>query len=223
MDGDVTTLRPRKGTTVDEIVEQMADAIVAGQLRPGARLDEIGLAARFSVSRTPVREALGQLATMGLVERRPNRGAVVAELNAEHMAHLIEAMAELEAVCARLAAERMSGAERQALETAHLKAADWVRMGKSEPYAVYDTQFHAMVHAAARNPHLREMAGLARSRLAPFRTDLFAHPARLATSFEEHEMIVTAIMQADGARAETLMRNHILNSSQDTLPAKRSA
>lgn len=210
--------KTRKGTTVDEVVEQMADAIVAGRLRPGERLDEIGLAARFTVSRTPIREALAQLATMGLIDRRPNRGAVVADLSAEHIANLIEAMAELEAVCARFAAERMSVAERQAMEANHLRAAGYVRSAQSEAYALHDTQFHASIHQAARNAPLQEMADMARSRLTPFRTGLFAHPSRLARSFEEHESIVTAMLQADGARAESLMRAHILNSGSATLP-----
>ena len=203
----------RKGKTVDEIVEQLADAIVAGLFKPGERLDEIGLATRFSVSRTPIREALGQLAAMGLVSRRPNRGAVVAQFSPEHLVNLIEVMAELEGTCARLAAERMSGLERQRLETEHLRAAQMVRLDQRDLYAAHDTLFHARVQAGAGNPRLSEMAALSRSRLTPFRADLFADPNRLARSYEEHEMIVTAILRADGDTAEKLMREHILTSN----------
>lgn len=210
---------PRKGDTVDDIVGQLADAIVAGQFRPGEKLDELTLANRFFVSRTPIREALSQLAAMGLVSRRPNRGAVVAELSQEHLANLIEVMAELEAVCARLAAERMSGPDRRSMEADHLAAAEMVRLGRTDAYAAYDTLFHARVQAAARNPQLSEMAALSRSRLTPFRTDLFAYPARLARSYEEHEMIVTALLRADGARAEALMRQHILSSKEQMTAA----
>ncbi len=209
---------PRRGDTVDDIVGQLADAIVAGQFRPGEKLDELTLANRFFVSRTPIREALSQLAAMGLVSRRPNRGAVVAELSEEHLANLIEVMAELEAVCARLAAERMSGPDRRSMEVDHLAAAEMVRLGRTDAYAAYDTLFHARVQAAARNPQLSEMAALSRSRLTPFRTDLFAYPARLARSYEEHEMIVTALLRADGARAEALMRRHILSSKEQMTP-----
>lgn len=210
----------RKGTTVSDIVAQMAEAIVAGHLRPGERLDETGLAARYGVSRTPIREALAQLSTMGLIDRRPNRGALVAALSAEHIANLVEAMAELEAVCARLAAERMSVVERQTMEANHLRAAELVRMAEVEAYGIHDAQFHGSIHRAARNEHLCEMAGMARARLAPFRTDLFVYPARLARSFEEHETIVTAILQADGPKAEALMRAHILNSRTEVLPLR---
>ncbi|WP_417584717.1 GntR family transcriptional regulator [Pelagibacterium sp.] len=209
---------PRKGDTVDEIVSQLADAIVAGQFRPGEKLDELTLANRFLVSRTPVREALSQLTAMGLVSRRPNRGAVVAELSAEHLLNLIEVMAELEAVCARLAAERMSGLERRSLEADHLGAAELVRLGRTDAYAAYDTLFHARVQTAAQNPQLSEMAGLSRSRLTPFRADLFANPARLAKSYQDHELIVTALLRADGAAAERLMREHILASKAQMTP-----
>jgi DNA-binding GntR family transcriptional regulator len=74
------------------------------------------------------------------------------------------------------------------------------------------------VQTAARNPQLSEMTALSRSRLTPFRTDLFAYPARLARSYQEHETIVTALLRADGASAETLMRQHILGSKAQMTP-----
>ena len=106
----------RSGTTVDQMVRAIGDRIVTGYLRPGEKLDEASLAARFDVSRTPVREALGQLSAMGLVERRPNRGAIVAVVTQEHLASMFESMAELEAICARFSAERMTSSERRGLE-----------------------------------------------------------------------------------------------------------
>ena len=88
----------------------------AGALPPGAALDEMELARRFSVSRTPVREAIRQLAASGLIEARAHRAAVVAQPSEERLTGMFEAMAELEALCAGFAAERMTGAERRALE-----------------------------------------------------------------------------------------------------------
>ena len=98
----------RSGKTVESLVRAIADDIVSGRLDPGARLDESSLATRYEVSRTPVREALGQLSAIGLIDRRPNRGAVVAVLSDELLASMFEAMTELEAICARLSAERIS-------------------------------------------------------------------------------------------------------------------
>ena len=103
-------------TRADALRDAIAEAIVRGELTPGQRLDEMSVAQRFSVSRTPVREALKQLATMDLVELRPHRGAVVAGLEATRLAELFEAMEEVEAVCSRLAAGKMSRAERERFE-----------------------------------------------------------------------------------------------------------
>src|SRR6059058_5461074 len=86
---------------------------------PAVPLDETDIARRFSVSRTPVREALRQLVASGLVEARAHRGAVVAQPSFERLTGMFEAMAELEALCAGLAAERMSATERHGLETIH--------------------------------------------------------------------------------------------------------
>ena len=109
---------PRK-TLAEELRLQLADEIVRGELAPGAALDETGLARRFQVSRTPVREAIRLLAASGLVEARAHRAALVARPNAQHLAGMFEAMAELEALCAGFAAERMGAPERRTLEDIH--------------------------------------------------------------------------------------------------------
>ena len=109
---------PRRGVRL-----QLADEIVRGALAPGSALDETDIARRFNVSRTPVREALRQLAASGLVEARAHRGAVVAQPSIERLSGMFEAMAELEALCAGLAAERMMPAERYRLEAIHEESA----------------------------------------------------------------------------------------------------
>src|SRR5215467_9966658 len=109
----------RKITRAEELRLQLADEIVRGVLPPGAPLDETDIARRFKVSRTPVREALRQLAASGLIETRAHRGAVVAQPTIERLTGMFEAMAELEALCAGLAAERMPPIERQRLEAVH--------------------------------------------------------------------------------------------------------
>src|ERR1700723_1009480 len=108
---------PDKITRAEELRLQLADEIVRGALPPGAGLDETDIAKRFNVSRTPVREALRQLVASGLVEARAHRGAVVAQPSIQRLTGMFEAMAELEALCAGLAAERRTAAERYRLET----------------------------------------------------------------------------------------------------------
>ena len=95
---DRATANPYKVTRAEELRLQLADEIVRGALAPGSPLDETDIARRFNVSRTPVREALRQLAASGLVDARAHRGAVVARPSVERMTEMFEAMAELEAI-----------------------------------------------------------------------------------------------------------------------------
>jgi DNA-binding GntR family transcriptional regulator len=199
----------RSGTTVDQMVRAIGDRIVTGFLRPGEKLDEASLAARFEVSRTPVREALGRLSAMGLVERRPNRGATVAVVTQEHLASMFESMAELEAICARFSAERMTAGERRTLEIEHQASARLVQMAAEEDYEYFNTEFHTRLYRGAHSKHIYELTVMTRSRLAPFRRAQFMLPGRLAKSWQEHDVIVTAIMRGDSAAAGKAAKDHV--------------
>jgi DNA-binding GntR family transcriptional regulator len=199
----------RSGTTVDQMVRAIGDRIVTGFLRPGEKLDEASLAARFDVSRTPVREALGRLSAMGLVERRPNRGATVAVVTQEHLASMFESMAELEAICARFSAERMTAGERRTLEIEHQASARLVQMAAEEDYEYFNTEFHTRLYRGAHSKHIYELTVMTRSRLAPFRRAQFMLPGRLAKSWQEHDVIVTAIMRGDSAAAGKAAKDHV--------------
>src|SRR3954449_6690629 len=103
----------------DTLRNQLEQDIVTGALRPGARLDEQSLAARFGVSRTPIREALIQLATAGLVTLQPRRGAFVTSLSLKEIIERFEVMAALEGACGTLAARRITDEERRELLETH--------------------------------------------------------------------------------------------------------
>lgn len=199
----------RAGKTVEHMVRAIADRIVTGVMRPGEKLDEVSLARRYDVSRTPVREALGQLAAMGLVERRPNRGAIVAVVSPEHLASMFESMAELEAICARFSAERMTSKERRELEIEHRAAARLVERGEESDYELFNLDFHTRLYRGAHSPHIYELAMTTRSRLAPFRRAQFRLAGRLEKSWREHDAIVAAILAADPAAAEAAARKHV--------------
>lgn len=199
----------RTGTTVEQMVRAIADMIVTGVMHPGERLDELSLAVRFDVSRTPVREALRELSAMGLVDREPNRSAVVANVTEAYLHSMFEAMSELEAICARLAAERMTVDERHALEVEHRASARLVHANAQEDYAAHNTEFHTRLYRGAHNDHIYEMVTQTRARLAPFRRAQFRLPGRLAKSYDEHDVIVTAIMRGDSAAASQAAYSHV--------------
>src|SRR6478672_10293885 len=99
--------------------DEIEQDIVTGRLQPGERLDEQSLADRFGVSRTPIREALMQLASAGMVQLHSRRGAFVASLGLKEIIERFEAMAALEGMCGALAARRITDEQRAMLLAAH--------------------------------------------------------------------------------------------------------
>ena len=209
-------MRRAPKTRTDEIIHHLTQGIVTKQLPPGMELDETTLARDFNVSRTPIREALRQLASSGLVELRPHRAARVKDADGARLADMFDIMAELEAMCAQRASQSMTLPERLALETHHLGMGEMVRAGNMSAYRAANMEFHAMIYAGAHNSYLQELALGTRERLAPHRGVQLEAPARLACSYAEHGEIVTAILQGDGQRAAQAMRQH-LSITQRTL------
>lgn len=197
------------GLSNDSLAARIADAIIAGRFPPGSSLDENGLATAYNVSRTPVREALRQLVATGLVESRPRRGTIVAAPSDEELHAIFVVMAELEALCAALAAEAMSARDRQALETLHLDSGRHVRAADAAAYAAANVGFHEAIYQGSGNAYLADITRATHLRLAPFRKAQFDRLGRLAASFQEHGAIVDAILRGDKTRAATVMREHI--------------
>jgi DNA-binding GntR family transcriptional regulator len=200
---------PKPVTRAVEVRLQLAEEIVTGQLAPGASLDETDLARRFGVSRTPVREALRALAASGLVESRAHRGAVVAHPTPQRLVDMFETMAELEALCAGLAATNMTAAERRSLERLHEAMGAAMRAGEAARYRDFNETFHATIYQATHNAYLAEITTETRTRVQPFRRAQFGALGRIAKSHAEHEAVVAAILRGDRATAAAAMRAHI--------------
>ena len=196
-----------------KLSEQLRDAIeeriVTGAYPPGSRLDEVEIAGAFGVSRTPIREALIQLASVGLIESRPRRGSVVAEVSPERLRDMFEVMAELEALCAGLAAERASDAARAALAAAHAACEGAVKAKDPDAYYRLNEQFHHALYDACGNRFLAEQARQLHRRLRPYRRLQLRVPGRMKASFAEHGGVVDAVLGRDGAEASARVRAHI--------------
>ncbi|MDR4306783.1 GntR family transcriptional regulator [Chelatococcus sambhunathii] len=196
-------------TRADRLVSDVSADIINGAFAPGDRLDELSLADRYGVSRTPVREALRRLASSGLVDVRPRRGAVVASITPAKLAELFGAMAEMEATCARLAAIGMTPMERRRLEEFHASMRPLAADGDAEGFAAANLTFHTQIYAGAHNGHLAEIASGLRSRLMPYRRAQFRTPGRLPRSHEEHGAVTAAILAADAPAAHAAMLRHV--------------
>jgi DNA-binding GntR family transcriptional regulator len=200
-----------RSETLRDAIEEM---IAVGKLAPGQHLDETELAAAFGVSRTPIRETLILLASMGLVVIRPRRGAVVAELGPQELLERFEVMSELEAVIGRLAARRMTPAEQQALLAAHAACKEAVDANDPDDYYVKNEAFHEAIYAGSHNQFLVEQARSLYRRLRPYRRLQLRVRDRVNNSYAEHEGLVRAILAGDGELAARLAREHVMIQGQ---------
>jgi len=197
------------GILSDRVRREIADRIISSELHPGQELDEKKLAEAFNVSRTPVREALRQLAAAKLVVLRPHQTAVVAKLTPPKMVEMFEVMAELEALCGRLAARRMTPAEHANLLSIHKKFAPHIKAQDREGYHALNKSLHEAIYAGSHNRYLQEQASALYDRLAPYRAYQLKRRDALRRASEEHQAIIDAIIAGNGEEAGRLLVEHV--------------
>jgi len=199
--------RPKHTSRLLEVIEF---DIACGRMRPGERLDEISLAARFGVSRTPIREALQHLAAAGLAEIRPHRGAVVATVDPRRLIEMFELMAELEGFAGRLAARRAEARDHTPILESHEACRTAAEAGNSDAYYHENERFHQAIYRASRSGFLAEQATALQRRLSPYRRLQLRSRNRVAASVTEHQAIVDSIVAGDGEAAARLLRAHVI-------------
>jgi DNA-binding GntR family transcriptional regulator len=191
------------------LYDQIAEAIAMGTYPPGSRLDEVELADRHGVSRTPVREALFQLGAAGLVTLRPRRGAIVPLVSAQRLVEMFDVMAELEALCARLSARRASPAECRELRARHDECLLAAETNDADAYYLQNEVFHHTLYRLAHNEFLQEQALALSRRLRPYRRLQLRVRSRIASSFAEHLGLVEAICEGQEELAASRSRAHV--------------
>ena len=193
----------------DIIADQIEGLIFDGTLSDGERLDEVQLAARFSVSRTPIREAFQRLAQSDLVEQIPRRGVFVRQPGPVELIEMFEVMAELESVCARLAASRISNDALRDLHETNARCNQAVSAQDSDGYYRENERFHRIIYRQSGNSFLEKECIRLHRRLQPFRRIQLRLRGRLKQSMAEHEAIVAALEEGDGLRAADAIREHV--------------
>ncbi len=192
-----------------ELRKELENEIITGKLKPGDRLDETALAERFGVSRTPVREALLQLNTTGLIEMRARKGAIVAGIELKELLEMFEVMAELESMCGRLAARRASPEDIEAIRAAHDSCKTAAENKDFDNYYSLNVDFHEAIYKAGRNSYLANQTIALRNRLAPYRRTQLRNANRIMESFNEHQDVLLAIEERDADKAENLLKEHV--------------
>lgn len=197
----------RRSESLREIIEER---IATGVYRPGMQLDETELATAFEVSRTPIREALMQLASAGLIDMQPRRSAVVKEVNPKRLCEMFEVMAELEAMCGRLAARRMTGHDNKVLLQAHQACKNAAESNDPDEYYRQNEAFHLAIYEASHNGFLIDECKSMKRRLSAYRRLQLRVRDRMDTSYQEHSEIYMALTIGDSEKAEKLLRNHVV-------------
>jgi DNA-binding GntR family transcriptional regulator len=197
----------------DKIRMKLEEAIKQGTLLPGDPIDDAELAAQYQVSRTPIREALIQLQTQGLLTSLPRGGMIVAKMDLQQLLSLWELLAELEGVTVRLACQRMNAEELAAIVKTHEDSRAVMEAEDVAGWQESNLHFHELIYRAARNPYLRQEVLRMRTRTGYYRRHAFGALGRITESFEQHAKIVEAFQRRDPEAATHAMVTHMRPAS----------
>ncbi|SFU08510.1 GntR family transcriptional regulator [Sedimentitalea nanhaiensis] len=193
----------------DQIADALEELIFTGRFGDGDRLDEIRLATEFDVSRTPIREALQRLVASGLAAQIPRRGVFVRQPGPVELVEMFETMAEIEAVCGRLAAIRISDGALEELDAVNRRSRLSVAENDTDGYYRENEQFHRLIYQQSGNGFLAREAQRLQHRLKPYRRIQLRLRGRLQQSMAEHLAIVAALRSGEADRAASILREHV--------------
>ncbi|WP_431711631.1 GntR family transcriptional regulator [Glutamicibacter uratoxydans] len=199
----------------DKAYESLRQDIVSWRLVPGTVLAEVEQSARLGVSRTPVREALARLVADGLAIQQRGRGVVVSEVSLDHLTDLFDLRRALECEAARLACHSQRAAEFTELAELFAAAASTTDLEqRAEEYYHLVARLDELTDLAANNSYLASALRSLRVHLQRVRRLAKDHPARLASSANEHAQIAQAIARGDATLAQAAVTLHLHQSFQ---------
>ncbi|WP_431285071.1 GntR family transcriptional regulator [Humitalea sp. 24SJ18S-53] len=202
--------RTRKpaGNLREQALHTIRERILDLRYPPGSLLSENQIAEELGISRTPIREALRELAAGGLVRILPQRGVVVSEPSVQDIIEVYQLREQLECFAARLAAEHVTAAEAQTLSADHAVALAHFAAGRLQAAYEASVVLHAQIIALTRNARLVTFMNQLGDQVHRFGLMTLRH-GRAPRALEEHGGIIAAILARDGAKAEALMREHL--------------
>jgi DNA-binding GntR family transcriptional regulator len=209
-----TSIRSVYRSMQDIVFETLRDEILSGKLQPGYSLNTLALSSRLGVSRTPIREALNRLVSIGLVENIPHRGCFVRKLSVEQVVEVYYIRAALAGVCARLATKRITEAQKRKL----IELCE--KMEKDKPgedlkaMLKQNFEFHNIIFKAAHSPSIESLALQYYHQSEQFRALSLELPGRFEEACREHRRILQAIVDGDADCAEQSSREHQLNTAR---------
>jgi DNA-binding GntR family transcriptional regulator len=203
-----------KGPDVYALIRQ---AITSGRFVPGQRLSERELAAQYTVSRTPIREAFRHLIQEGLVVYKPNSGYRIIPLSEELARHILVVRETLESMAARLAAQRDPKGTAEAMAKTFPKARRAHREGQLSELIAANQSFHQALVQSSGNPVLCAMYRTLQGYIGLMMSVSLSWPRRPVETIAEHGEIVQALKSRNGDVAEKAIRKHIRNAYEGVL------
>jgi DNA-binding GntR family transcriptional regulator len=198
----------------DELTSRLRDMITEGELKPGQKIPEAELCERFGVSRTPMREALKVLASEGLLNLLPNRGATVAKITQEEIEELFPIMGALEALAGSIACERIGEDELSAIRRDHEQMLQHYEQAEWVAYSKLNRSIHEAIFKASGNASLSALYQQFLIRIHSVRFMAKRSPARWRQAIEEHEQMMAALEARDGERLAKIMMLHLQHKAE---------
>ena len=198
----------------DDVATQLRNYIFDGHLRPGSFIDEVTLCELWSISRTPLREALKVLTAEGLVRHEPRRGCFVNEVTEQDLDDIFPVIALLEGRCAFDATQRATPADVQALEVWHQRLKQHAHAGRINDYYEANFAIHEAIIQLANNKWLAQTIADLRKILKLARLQQLHAPGRLKQSLKEHLVLFAALKAGDAQGADVAMRNHLMQQRE---------
>jgi DNA-binding GntR family transcriptional regulator len=193
----------------DEVVDRVRTLIVEGHLAPQTRIHEGDLGKALGVSRTPLREALKVLASEGLIDLVPGRGAVVRKLTAKDVREMLDVLVALETLAGRLACANASDDEIAALHRVHDEMMAYYRAGNRLEYYWRNQSIHAGLAELSGNALLASLHHVISGRLRHIRFIGNEEPDKWAGAVAEHEAMIEALAARDGEKLAAVIQRHL--------------
>ena len=212
-------LSPIRRPLHEETVDRLRDLIVQGELAPGSRLNERVLTARLGVSRTPLREAIKLLATEGLVDLLPNRGAIVAPIDPARIAQTLAVMGALESLAGELVCAQASDQSLAEIRALHFEMLAMHARRDLDGYFRYNQAIHLKIVEASGNAALAQTYRQLNANVRRVRYMANLSPERWDAAVQEHEAILAALNARDAARLKRLLREHLAAKLASVLEA----
>jgi DNA-binding GntR family transcriptional regulator len=195
----------------EQAASRLRRLLIEGKITPGSKLNERELSTALSVSRTPLREAIKMLASEGLVELLPNRGAIAVQLTEQDVHHTFEVMAGLEAMSGELAATRITDDELNEIKALHFEMLACFTRRELPGYYRLNAHIHEAINAAAKNPVLTQSYARLNARLQAVRFRSNQEEAKWKRAVAEHDQMVEALAARDAQGLSDVLRQHLLN------------